>query len=140
MLKQLLPKEHMQHIKSVTSWEEAIAIASKPLLQKGIIDSLYIDKMIESVQENGPYIVLMDYFALPHAKAGIGVHEVGMALLVLDEPIDLKGNPVKVFLVLAAIDANSHIQALAEISEILVDQKNYQTFISGDVTKIHNLF
>lgn len=70
MLKELLPKSHMQQREKVDSWEDAIKIASIPLLKEGIIEESYIENMIESVNKNGPYIVLMDYFALPHAKAG----------------------------------------------------------------------
>lgn len=139
MLKELLPINHMQHQGEVSSWEEAIKLASQPLLTKGVIEEKYIENMVKSVNENGPYIVLKDYFALPHAKAGEGVNEVGMALLTLDTPVDLKGNPVKVFLVLAAIDSTAHLEALSEISELLMDENNYQDFINGDIEDIYKL-
>ncbi|MEL3958878.1 PTS sugar transporter subunit IIA [Caldifermentibacillus hisashii] len=139
MLKELLPKSHMQQREKVDSWEDAIKIASIPLLKEGIIEESYIENMIESVNKNGPYIVLMDYFALPHAKAGEGVNRLGMSLLTLNHPVDLKGNPVKVFLVLAAVDATSHIEALADISKLLMDPKNYEIFMSGDLDKIYDI-
>jgi ascorbate PTS system EIIA or EIIAB component len=139
MLKELLPKSHMQQREKVDSWEDAIKIASIPLLKEGIIEESYIENMIESVNKNGPYIVLMDYFALPHAKAGEGVNRLGMSLLTLNHPVDLKGNPVKVFLVLAAVDATSHIEALADISKLLMDPKNYEIFMSGDLDKINDI-
>ncbi|KIO60434.1 hypothetical protein B4065_3613 [Caldibacillus thermoamylovorans] len=139
MLKELLSKSHMQQREKVDSWEDAIKIASIPLLKEGIIEESYIENMIESVNKNGPYIVLMDYFALPHAKAGEGVNRLGMSLLTLNHPVDLKGNPVKVFLVLAAVDATSHIEALADISKLLMDPKNYEIFMSGDLDKINDI-
>jgi len=139
MLKELLPKSHMQHREKVDSWEQAITLASAPLLENGYIEERYIKNMIESVNKNGPYMVLMDYFALPHAKAGEGVNRLGMSLLTLTHPIDLKGNPIKVFLVLAAVDATSHIEALAEISRLLMDQKNYEIFISGNLDEVYSI-
>jgi len=139
MLKELLPKSHMQQREKVDSWEDAIKIASIPLLEEGIIEESYIENMIESVNKNGPYIVLMDYFALPHAKAGEGVNRLGMSLLTINHPVDLKGNPVKVFLVLAAVDTTSHIEALADISKLLMDPKNYEIFMSGDLDKINDI-
>ena len=75
MLKQYLSEETMQHKTSVDNWEEAIAMAARPLLNKGVIDDSYVEAMIDSVEKNGPYIVLKDYFALPHAQAGTGVNE-----------------------------------------------------------------
>lgn len=62
-----------------------------------------------------------------------------MSLLTLNHPVDLKGNPVKVFLVLAAVDATSHIEALADISKLLMDPKNYEIFMSGDLDKINDI-
>ncbi|SEO57232.1 PTS system, ascorbate-specific IIA component [Amphibacillus marinus] len=139
MLAELLPKSHIQEIKSVASWEKAIELASEPLLKFGFIEETYVKNMIKSVEQNGPYIVLMDYFALPHAEAGNGVNRLGMALLKLTEPVDLKGNPVTVLLVLAAEDADSHIGALREISQVLADEDNYQQFINGSIDDIHQL-
>lgn len=129
----------MNRVDSVDSWEEGIRLAARPLLEKGVIEETYIEAMIESVNKNGPYIVLKDYFALPHAKAGEGVNEVGMALLTLKEPVDLAGNPVKVLLVLAAVDSSAHLEALSEVSELLMDDESYETFLSGDLNEINKL-
>jgi len=139
MIKELLPKSRMKHIESVSDWEEAIEIASEPLLEEGVIEEKYIENMITSVNENGPYIVLKDYFALPHAEAGKGVNEQGMSLLTLDEAVDLKDNPVKVFVVLAALDSESHLEALTDLSNLLIDDDIYDIFISGDLEKINEV-
>lgn len=138
MITNYLTKDNMQHVKSVNEWEEAIKLAAKPLLEKKIIETVYIDNMIQSVKDNGPYIVLKDYFALPHAKAGEGVNEVGMSLLTLEDPVDLEGNPVKIFLVLAAVDSSTHLEALSELSELLMDDEVYDIFLSGDNQAIYN--
>lgn len=132
MITNYLTKETMKHTEKVDDWKEGIRLAAEPLLKKGVIEPSYIGSMIQSVNDNGPYIVLKDYFALPHAKAGEGVNEVGMSLLTLDEPVDLKNNPVKVFLVLAAVDSSAHLEALSELSELLMDDEVYDVFLSGD--------
>ena len=139
MLKQYLSEDTMQHKTSVDNWEEAITVAARPLLNKGVIDDSYVEAMIDSVEKNGPYIVLKDYFALPHAQAGTGVNEVGMSLLTLEEPVDLKGNEVKVFLVLAAVDASAHLGALSEVSELLMDDEKFEIVLQGDLKKIRQL-
>lgn len=139
MLKQYLSEETMQHKMSVDNWEEAIAIAARPLLNNGVIDDTYVEAMIESVEKNGPYIVLKDYFALPHAQAGKGVNKVGMSLLTLEESVDLKGNEVKVFLVLAAVDASAHLGALSQVSELLMDDEKFEIVLKGDLEKIRQL-
>lgn len=66
-----------------------------------MITHTYLENMIRSVEENGPYMVLADYFALMHAKPGLGVNEQSMSLLVVKDAVDMKGNQ-SIFLVLAA--------------------------------------
>lgn len=136
MLKEYLPLEHMMTVESVNDWEDAIVLAAQPLLKKGVIEQKYIDQMIQSVHDNGPYIVLNDYFALPHAQPGFGVNEVGLSLLTVQNPVDIKGKPVKLFLVLAAVDSSAHLDVLSEISELLMDERIYRVFLSGDLKKI----
>lgn len=128
----------MQHKAEVQNWQEAIAVASQPLLTEGVIEEKYVENMIKSVNENGPYIVLTDYFAMPHAKAGEGVNEVGMSLLKLDNPIDMKGKPVKMFLVLAAVDSTAHLEAMSEISELLMNDDAFDVFMNGDLEQIYH--
>lgn len=139
MLEKYLKENRIQHIHRVESWEEAIKLAASPLLEDGVISQGYIKAMLESVELNGPYIVLKESFALPHAKAGEYVNEVGLSLLVIDEPIDLKGNPVKVFLVLAAVDNSSHLEALSKISELLMNEEVYQKFLAGNLEEIKKI-
>ncbi|WP_131019320.1 BglG family transcription antiterminator, partial [Clostridioides difficile] len=69
MLKELINAERVNIIKNVRDWKEAIKIASKPLLEDNSIEELYIENMIKSVEKYGPYIVLADRFALPHASS-----------------------------------------------------------------------
>ncbi|MGL4897037.1 MAG: PTS sugar transporter subunit IIA, partial [Cetobacterium sp.] len=57
MIKELL-ESNIQILPQVDSWEEAIKIASRPLLEKGYIEPRYIDTMISKVNELGFYIVL----------------------------------------------------------------------------------
>ncbi len=97
MIEKLLTRKRMQKLDSAVDFEEAIRLASQPLLKEKVIEEEYIQAMIDSVYKNGPYIVLKDYFALPHAAAGESVNEMGMSLLILKEPVDLLGNPIKVF-------------------------------------------
>ncbi|MDC0802644.1 PTS sugar transporter subunit IIA [Clostridium paraputrificum] len=139
MLKELLTADRIRKIKKVNDWREAIRLAAKPLLEDGSIEKLYIDDMIKSLNEHGPYIVLADRFALPHASSKKGVNKLSMSLLVVEEEVDLLGKPVNIFMVLAAIDNNSHIRALASLSEMLYDSSNIDAIINGDEKSILEL-
>ncbi len=139
MLHELLTSERIRKVKSVEDWQSAIAEAAKPLLEDGSITQVYIDAMIDSILTHGPYIVLADYFALPHASAKSGVNRLSMALLQVEETVDLLGSPVNVFLVLAAVDNTSHLKALAALSELLYEEKNLDVFRRGDREQILKL-
>lgn len=136
MLDQLLNKSRCQDIKSTKNWEEAITIAAQPLLDQDCINAEYIEKMINAVKQFGPYIVLADRFALPHASNTGEVNELSMSLLRLEEDVDVLGQPVSTFLVLATIDANSHMEALSELAELLFDENNLMTFTTKSTDEI----
>lgn len=130
-LNKLLPENHIQVVKSAKDWRQAVTIASQPLLKEKLITLTYLENMIESVKKNGPYMVLTDYFALMHAKPGEGVNQQSMSLLVTKDSIDLEGKPVKIFLILAAKDNESHLSSLQDIMNVFMDNNQYKTILHG---------
>jgi len=139
-LQELLPENHIKVIDHAENWEQAVEMASEPLIKENLISHVYVENMISNVQENGPYMVLTDYFALMHAKPGEGVNQKSMSLLVTENEIDLEGKPVKVFLILAAEDSQSHLKSLQEVMAIFMDENKYQTILNGQKEDIIKLF
>lgn len=137
---QLLTDKTIQVVNEAPTWQSAVETASKPLIESGTITQKYIDNMITSVKDNGPYMVLSDYFALMHARPGEGVNKLGMSLLVSKEPVDLEGKPVKIFFILAAVDNVSHLQSLQQIMSVFMDDDSYQLILNGNKKEIVNLF
>lgn len=138
--KPLFDENNIQVTETCKDWKEAIKLASKPLLKENKISTIYVNNMIESVKQNGPYMVLTDYFALMHARPGVGVNQMGMSLLIVKKPVDLEGKPVKIFLVMAAVDNTSHLSSLQKIMKIFMDDKAYQTILEGNKEKILEIF
>lgn len=136
----MLTKDRIQVVDHLDSWREAVDLASQPLLAKNLISDVYIDNMKQSVVDNGPYMVLADYFALMHAKAGEGVNEQCMSLLVTKDEVSLEGKPVKIFLVLAAENNEKHLESLQSIMTVFMDETHYQTIMSGNKAAIEKLF
>lgn len=139
MLKELLTRDKMKKVKKCSTWQEAIAVAAQPLLEEGAITGEYIDLMIENVNTHGPYIVLEEGFALPHAAAKEGVNHLAMSLLYLEEAVDLMGHPIHVMVVLATVDNISHLRALSALSELLSEEEKLQILMKGDLEEIHRL-
>ena len=109
--------------KRVSSWEEAIKIASEPLLNKDFIKPDYVRDMIENVHKYGPYIVIMPGIAMPHARNEGGVIKTGISLLKLDNPVLFpEENEVSIVIVLAAEDGSGHMELLSDLSSLLIEE------------------
>lgn len=120
MLTELLNTDTIQIVDKVETWQEAIHLASAPLLQQKKIENRYIQAMIHSIKKHGPYVVLTPKVAIPHARPSDGVNALSMSLLSLQKPV-LFGPDMPVFLifVLAATDSESHLQALVDLTQVL---------------------
>ncbi|MFT8359210.1 PTS sugar transporter subunit IIA [Bifidobacterium aquikefiri] len=140
MTDRLFDSSNINVIDDADTWQSALQEASEPLLASKAITQLYVNKMIENVQSNGPYMVLSDYFALMHARPGEGVNSMGMSLLVSRNPIDLEGKQVKIFLIMAAVDNSSHLKSLQQVTSIFMDRKAYETILNGNKNEIVALF
>lgn len=124
-LKALLPIEHIQYVPSVSNWEEAIRLVAEPLLAREIIPFAYLDEAIRNVHKYGPYIVLKEGFALPHASVKVGGGELALSLLILEEPIAFSHEDfVWVLLMLVPKDEESHLVAIAEFID-KIDQDDW---------------
>lgn len=123
MLSEFL-KGNTNFLDSVSSWEESIRTASKPLIEKAYITSEYIQAMIENVKVNGSYIVIVPEIAMPHATTDKGVNKTSMSFLKLNEPILFPENrEVKLLFVLAAEDNTTHLELLSDLSSILIEEE-----------------
>lgn len=82
-----LTKLDIQIVDRCNDWEEAIQLASKPLLDKDLITQEYVDRMIDAVKQFGPYMVLTPKTAFIHAGTEDGIKENCASILVIKKPI-----------------------------------------------------
>lgn len=126
MLKDLLVAETIQFADHCSDWEEAIRFAGDPLLKNDSISGEYISAMINKVKEFGPFIDLGKGVAIPHARPEEGVTRIGMAMLRLKEPVHLlndAAHAVDTIICIAAIDNQTHLKALSELTGILSSEE-----------------
>lgn len=110
------------------NWEDAIRNSAAALLENGKISATYIDAMVNTASEAGPYIVITKHVALPHARPETGAKEIAMGIAILDHPVRFgndDNDPVKYVFSLSATDHESHLQAMAELLELLEEKKFY---------------
>ncbi|MDR2183163.1 MAG: PTS sugar transporter subunit IIA, partial [Clostridiales bacterium] len=81
-MKELFRKEvlHIEH--GAHSWQEAIRVVGRIMLEVGSIKEGYIQAMIDAVEELGPYIVIAPHMAIPHAAARENVLKNYMVIAV----------------------------------------------------------
>lgn len=123
---EVIQRKHMQVVERVKDYKEAITHAALPLVNDDYISEAYIAQMIDSLETHGPYIVLADDFALPHARPSHAVKKTGLSLLVVGEGVDVLGHNVHVFIVLAAKDNTTHVALLGGLAEFLMEKENIQ--------------
>lgn len=69
MLNDLLTEQTIKLHQTADTWQEAITKAAQPLLDQNAIKPSYVEAMIQSVHQNGPYIVIALTSGHPTCKA-----------------------------------------------------------------------
>lgn len=122
MIEKLLTEELIDVKLEVENWEEAVVEAGKLLLDNEKIEDRYIQAMIETVKEMGPYIVMAPGIAMPHGRPDCGVKEIGVAVISLKKGVSFGSkdfDPVKLLFAICAKENKSHIELLQDLSYIL---------------------
>ena len=94
-VKDLIPRDNIQIVKSVDNWEKAIQLSASPLLKKNLIEQRYVDGMINAVNELGTYMVLVDETAFVHAGTNDGIMSDCISFLNLKKPVIFGNNNSK---------------------------------------------
>ena len=124
MIEKLLNEEVVDVNIKADNWEEAVIEAGKLLLKSEKIEERYIEAMIKTVKEMGPYIVMAPGIAMPHGRPDSGVLELGVSVISLENGINFGSSefdPVKLIFAICAKENKSHIELLQDLSYILDD-------------------
>lgn len=139
----LLKQENVQICENAGNWKDAIKLSVLPLEQGGYVESRYKEGIIENIEKLGPYIIIAEHIALPHARPEQGAIEtqIGITLFRRDIPFNNQGTSARLFVTLAAKDSSSHLDALMQISELLSDENKVDKILaSPDVQTLYHYF
>lgn len=124
--------------------EDAVAMAGDLLIASGRVTPDYREQMVAVLETHGPYFVLAPGIALAHAESSDAVLSTGLSLVILSDPIvfgNLANDPVRLVVGLCAVDHDSHIEMLGELSTLLSDENAVNTMLnSPDIESIRKLF
>lgn len=139
----LLDEQHILLDAKASTAEEAIRIAGRQLLQADDIEERYIEKMVSSYRENGPYFVIAPSIAMPHARPEDGVKRAALSMVRLQKAVAFghpKNDPVKLVFGFAASSSEEHLQYLQKLSQLLIDPKNVETLLTASMNDVLRLF
>ena len=103
-------------------WRDSIKKASQVLIDKAYISDNYVDDMIKNIEDYGPYVVISEGFALPHAQISEHVYKTSFSLIRLESPINYGSyefDPIRYVCVLAVDKNEDHLAALFELINLL---------------------
>ena len=124
--------------------EHAVALSGDLLVASGRVTPEYVDQMVEVLDTHGPYFVISPGIALAHAKPSETVISTGLSLVTLAEPVvfgNEANDPVRLVIGFCAIDHDSHIELLAELSNLLSDVQTVNSLLNAvDTEHIRELF
>ncbi|MGE8204742.1 BglG family transcription antiterminator [Heyndrickxia sp. NPDC080065] len=141
MLQDILKDSNILLKQECKDWKDAITKVAKPLEKEKVIENRYIDAMIKSVEEYGPYIVVGKHLALAHARPEDGVNKLGISVMTLKEPVDFgnpDNDPVNIVFCLAAVDSYSHLNVMKNLIELINDEDKLANLYKSNDLKTFN--
>lgn len=136
-LKDIMYRDHLIRIDKDIMWDEAIRLASVPLLKTNIITENYINEMIGLVRDYGPYIVIKNRIAIAHAKTEAGANALGTALLINKKNIQFEDDlNIHYLFVILSSNPKEHLQILKDISMLASDDIDLNALLDKNVDEI----
>lgn len=109
-----------------TNWQDAIRLASEPLVERGHFTEKYVETMISNKDQIGDYIVISEGVAFPHASPKDGVLRTCFGLTTLKIPVEFghpQNDPVDVVIVMGCTENCIHTKALYQLLQVLENEK-----------------
>lgn len=116
----------------VNTPEEAIKAAGQLLVDADLAEDRYVEAMIQSYHENGPYFVLAPRIALPHSRPEDGVKEACVSLVRLKGDVKFghkTNDPVRLVFGLGASSGDEHLIVLQKLMDLIGSAHNVEKLL-----------
>lgn len=104
-------------------WEDAVREGNRLLMQQGVTDARYGEKLIEIISSNKHPFIIRAGVAFPHVYMPECVKRTGFSVMTFREALAFgpSGQPVWLVITLAAVDKERHVAALGTLLDALND-------------------
>lgn len=138
----MLRKENVTINHQPTNPIDALRAIGDVLLTSGSITPQYIENMVQSYLDLGPYFVIAPGIAIAHAKPDDSVLHNDIALMVCPQEIQFNSHndPVSLIFGLCATSGHGHMDGLMALSELLSDESTTKLLAkANDIESIMKL-
>lgn len=133
---ELFSEQYVQYIdQEHVSWQNMIQMAGQPLLDDGLIAQEYVDEIITTCTEKGPYMNIGPNIVLAHARPLPSTKKAVMALLLSKQPVALlddSAHTARLWIFLATPDDRSHIELIQKLATLLMDANRVQRVLAAN--------
>jgi mannitol/fructose-specific phosphotransferase system IIA component (Ntr-type) len=133
-----ISKENVALRVNVDRWEDAVRVAGQMLLDCDAVEERYIEAMVETTKELGPYIVIAPGIAIPHARPEDGAKDVCFVALQLDPPVDFgnpDNDPVQLVIAFSSPDSSAHVKMLAKLARVIGQNGFLEGAVNAETTE-----
>ena len=129
MLKDILNEDLIQVKVSAKSWEEAVILAGEPLVKQNKVTSVYIQSIIEAINEMGPYVVITPGIAFAHSRPDVSVLEDCLSVTTLETPVEFGSelnDPVHTIFTFGSTNSDEHLDLIQDLAMFLAEEANIE--------------
>lgn len=141
-LKDVIPEEHIEtHVKAGNR-NEAIQKSVAMLVNSNHVNAQYGTDIMMHLDKFGPYMVIGPNIALLHSNFENVNVPVSMSITHFEDGIDFghdRFDPVKVVITLATSQPQIHLNALGQLSQIIMDEDARAELMKGEKAVIRQL-
>lgn len=128
LLKEIVEENRYAFYKEADNWKDAIKKSCAPLVATNCATEEYAQRIIECVEELGPYIVIVPGLAIPHSTKGApGVQKTSITFAKFETPVCFdeqdREKDATLFFTLAAVDEEEHLKNMRQLFLILSDEE-----------------
>ena len=130
----LFEARYVQYQPQVADWKTAIQMAGQPLLDDGKIAQDYIDEILETCHDKGPYMNIGPDIVLAHARPLPSTKEASIAVLLAGTSVRLlddAAHAARLWIFLATPDDTSHIELIQQLATILMNPQRLQGILDA---------
>ena len=139
----LIKESNVQILEGAADWKEAVCQSVIPLEKDGSVTAAYKEAIIQNIEQLGPYICIAPHIALPQARPEQGAVKSQIAVTLFRREVDFNREDARanLFISLAAADANSHLDVLVQITDILQDEERTAHILQAkDAAELYQYF